>query len=261
MRTHERVGGPAIKICGLTREQDVVVARDLGVWAVGFVFADSPRRVEPSVARSLAEGAGLGRRGKEPSARDGRGIREEGLPLTVGVFTDTDVEGIVGVVDEVGLDAVQLHGVNGPSVDEVVEALSTGERTTLIIQAVPVDVEERDAAGLREAVAGAASGADVVLLDTRVSVDGTASADGALSAGSFGGSGKSFRWALAGEAEVASARAPVLIAGGVDPENVLTALAESGAWGVDVSSGVESAPGVKDATLMKRLVARVKEGR
>jgi phosphoribosylanthranilate isomerase len=51
-----------------------------------------------------------------------------------------------------------------------------------------------------------------------------------------------------------------LVAGGIGPDNVLAALSESGAWGVDVSSGVESSPGSKDFKLMERLVARVKEG-
>jgi len=237
--------GPAIKICGLTREQDVITARDLGVWAVGFVFAESPRRVAPTVARRLVEGAGLGGGSGRP---DVSGVA--GRPLTVGVFTDSSVEEIVRVVEEVGLDAVQLHGINGPAAGEVVKALGEKGEAVLIIQAVPVDVDEDDARLLRSAVAEATRQADIVLLDTRVSAG----------AGEFGGTGRSFRWTLAREALEVAGRTPLLVAGGVGPDSVLEALAESGAWGVDVSSGVESAPGIKDAILMKRLVARVKEG-
>ncbi len=134
-----------VKICGLTREQDVVAARDLGVWALGFVFAPSPRRLEPGAARRLLEAAGC----------SGAPVRQ-GRPLTVGVFTDAAVDEIVRVVDEVGLDAVQLHSAGGPRAGEVAVALQGRERATLIIQAVPVDTEERDAGRVRSALAKAA---------------------------------------------------------------------------------------------------------
>jgi phosphoribosylanthranilate isomerase len=95
-----------------------------------------------------------------------------------------------------------------------------------------------DAASLREAAVSACDQADVVLLDTSTGAR-------------FGGTGSAFPWALA--AEVGSG-CPLLIAGGITPENVGAALRESGAWGVDVSSGVERSPGVKDAERLRRLL-------
>jgi len=88
-----------------------------------------------------------------------------------------------------------------------------------------------------------------VLLDTHVD-------------GRFGGSGYAFPWELAGEAARELGPGPAfLVAGGIGPGNARKALARSGAWGVDVSSGVESSPGVKDHGLMERLVAQVGAGR
>ncbi len=241
---------PAVKICGLTRIEDVVAARDLGVWALGFVFAPSPRRLEPGAARGLLAAAGLGR-------GDGAAGRTDGEPLTVGVFTDARVDEIVGVAREVGLDAVQLHGLAGPSARELAEALGGEDRTVLIIRAVPVDADAADTARPRAVVAEEREHADIVLLDTCVA-SGAGSASGPREG--FGGSGTAFRWGLARDVADVAGPARLMVAGGIGPENVLEALSESGAWGVDVSSGVESSPGVKDAESMERLVARVKEG-
>jgi phosphoribosylanthranilate isomerase len=214
-----------IKICGLTRLEDVLLARDLGAWALGFVFAPSPRRLTPGAARRLLMDAELG----------------PGLPLTIGVFGDAPADEIAWVVEEVGLDGVQLHGSSGPGGNAVRRELSSQEDPLLVIQAVPVDPAEVDAIALREAVALAHEEADVVLLDTKA-------------AGRFGGTGTVFPWRLAREA---TNGAPLLIAGGIGPDNVAGALRESDAWGVDVSSGIEMSPGIKDAGLMKRLFAQV----
>ncbi len=163
-----------------------------------------------------------------------------------------------------GLDAVQLHGRSGPAAAEVREALAgwvcpsrwaPGGRgpalggqaprrppaALLIIQAVPVAPTGASTEELRAAIAAAGAEADLVLLDTRTT-------------GLLGGTGTTFPWRLAREA---AGGAPFLVAGGIDPENVQAALEESAAWGVDVSSGVESSPGSKDARLMGRLLARV----
>jgi phosphoribosylanthranilate isomerase len=234
--------GPVVKLCGLTRPEDVLAACALGVWSLGFVFAASPRRLTPEAARVLAEEA-RGAAAAEPGQSQGT------APLLAGVFVDSAAGDIAEIVREVGLDAVQLHGLRGPSVAEVRAALDGLGRGVLVIRAVPVDPDTLEASALGRAIVQAREEADVVLLDTRTSAR-------------FGGSGTAFPWPVAREAvRSAGPGFPLLLAGGIGPENVRTALTESGAWGVDVSSGVESAPGIKERRLMERLVAQVKQGK
>jgi phosphoribosylanthranilate isomerase len=167
---------------------------------------------------------------------------------------------------------VQLHDIAGPDGAAVRAALGGYDRQLLVIQAVPVGPGASDAADLLAAVDKARRVADIVLLDTRHGVRLTGCGAEAVPSGEaedrspgeglaaerFGGTGTVFPWRLA-RAVIGEAR--ILVAGGIGPGNVLEALAESGAWGVDVSSGVESCPGTKDAGLTEQLVTRVREGR
>jgi phosphoribosylanthranilate isomerase len=270
--------GPVVKVCGLTRVDDVVLAAELGAWALGFVFAPSPRRLTPAGARGLiAEAAERLARETGPAGGPGRARR----PLTVGVFGDVSADEIAEVAGMVGLDAVQLHGADcrdgsaaaavraallerqvgarqarpaapgfAPGITPRVASDSVCGARPLIIQAVAVPAEGDDAAALAEAVAavlhtaGGERGADIVLLDSKV-------------AGRFGGTGTAFAWALV---RAVADGCPVLVAGGLTPDNVATALDESGAWGVDVSSGVELSPGVKDPDKLVRLFANAPVG-
>lgn len=225
---------PLVKICGLTRPEDVILACELGAWAVGFVFAPSPRRVTPALARDLV---------RSVAASGG-----EAAPLAVGVFRGMDAEEIAQVVVEAGLGAVQLHDPDGPECGAVRDALATmsrgDERPVPLIRAVPVAPDIDDLAELQATVEQTGAEADLVLLDTKT-------------AGGFGGTGTAFPWRL-----VSGLRcdAPLLVAGGIGPDNAAQALRESGAWGIDVSSGVESAPGVKDPAALRRLFACIQEG-
>jgi phosphoribosylanthranilate isomerase len=240
--------GPVIKICGLTRVDDVVLAARLGAWAVGFVFAPSPRRLTPHRARALiVEAAAL----LSGTGAVREGAARSGLPLTVGVFGDVSADEIAETAEDVGLDAVQLHGPatsDGSAAAAVRAALHARNGSTsrasrvLIIQAVAVPAGGADPGALQETVAAAEVAADVVLLDSKM-------------AGRFGGTGTSFAWPLA---RAAAGGCPLLVAGGITPDNVATALVESGAWGVDVSSGVELTPGVKDPERLVRLFAHVR---
>ena len=215
-----------------------MLACDLGAWALGFVFAPSPRRLTPAAARGLIAGLGAAR---PPGAPPVQGGTRPSAPLTVGVFGDVSAEHVARTVAEVGLDGVQLHGLSGPGAAAVRAALAGRERPLLIIQAVPVDPEGVDPDALGREIAAVRKEADLVVLDT-----GTA--------GRFGGTGTAFPW---GAARQAGEGGPFLVAGGIGPENVLAALEESGAWGADVSSGIETSPGIKDARLMERLLDRV----
>ncbi len=179
------------------------------------------------------------------------------------------------MVEQVGLDAVQLHGESVPEARSVRRALAgcerplrlaggrpaderpadghgsgplarasgvdAGSRGVLIIRAVPVAAEDCDGEAVRDMVEQARADVDLILLDTRNS-------------GRFGGTGTTFPWELARQPAVDH---PLLVAGGIDPGNVRRALEESSAWGVDVSSGVETSPGIKNAGLVKSLFAQV----
>jgi phosphoribosylanthranilate isomerase len=221
---------PRVKVCGLTRADDAALAARLGAWAVGFVLAESPRRVTAEQAADLAAAA----RAAAPTGIDGA----EGGPRMVGVFVDASPETIAAAVDQAGLDAVQLHGPQ-PGAEAVRAALGGRASEVIIIQAVPVPDSGADLGGLCAAVATTRRGADLLLFDTQ-------------SAGRFGGTGTRFRWELAREA---AAGTPFLVAGGIGPLNVRQALAASGAVGVDVSSGLESSPGVKHHDMLRALFA------
>lgn len=143
--------------------------------------------------------------------------------VLVGVFVDQEPDVVAELIDRVGLDRVQLHGDEPPQV-----IARFGERA---IKGVGLRGEP-DVAAL------AAYRCPVVLVDTP-------------SAGR-GGSGVVGDWALA--RRVAEARA-VLLAGGLTPDNVAQAIAAVRPFGVDVASGVESAPGVKDPRAMEQFVA------
>ncbi len=149
----------------------------------------------------------------------------------VGVFVNATPDEVVATADAVGLTHVQLHGDEGPSFAELV-ARRAG---VSVIKAARVraqaDVQALDAF----------RNVDVHLLDT-------------YRAGTPGGTGETFDWAL-----VRGRRSPLplLLSGGLTPENVGAAIAQTKPWGVDVSSGVESAPGVKDPAKVEAFLAAV----
>jgi phosphoribosylanthranilate isomerase len=142
----------------------------------------------------------------------------------VGVFVNQPLDEIAGLVDALGLSYVQLHGDEGPSFCTAV-AQRTGAR---VIKAARIG----HAADLRDLDR---FHTDLHLLDASVS-------------GFRGGSGQTFDWGL-----VAQRRSPIpfLLSGGLTPENVGDAIAATHPWGVDVASGVESSPGVKDAAKLR----------
>lgn len=244
------------------------MALDAGAWALGFIFAPSIRRVTALQARGLMMEAAASADNIVDALRAEREAMDRARPyppLAVGVFGDVTADEVAMTVERVGLDAVQLHGADGPAPAEVKKVLAgwrpplrlcgarrfgtlrppVVESGPLIIRAVGVDVDEVDPAGLRARIARLGAGADLILLDTRVK-------------GKLGGTGSALPWEVAREA---LADVPFLVAGGIGPGNVREALERSGAWGVDVSSGVESAPGVKDPRMVRELMAVVNDAR
>jgi phosphoribosylanthranilate isomerase len=191
-----------VKICGITNEQDALLATALGADALGFNFAQSRRHVQPDTVRDIVK-------------------RLPGEVLTVGVFRNHRPEHVVDVVHRCGLHAAQLHG--GEPLSEV---RFVKERVQFVIQAF--------VAGDPALAAAANSPADVVLVDSPNP-----------------GSGKVFDWRLA---DGVPGGVRLLLAGGLTPDNVAEAIRRVRPWGVDVASGVESAPGRKDPRKLRRFV-------
>jgi phosphoribosylanthranilate isomerase len=195
-----------VKVCGITRLQDADLAADLGASAIGFIFwPGSPRYVSPDDAREIAR-------------RKAEGVK------AVGVFVDEAVERVRQIADLVGLDMVQLHGNESPTVVRDLRRTVGVIKAISLADAAPVDLSELDEDVL-------------ILLDAHDPVR-------------RGGTGRTIDWAAA--RRVASSRRTIL-AGGLNPENVGEAVSAVEPYGIDVSSGVESAPGVKDASRLKRL--------
>jgi phosphoribosylanthranilate isomerase len=203
----------AVKICGLTRPQDVALACAAGASWVGFNFAArSPRRVTVASARGLAQATTPG-------------------VLRVGVFEAEEAPAIREAVEEARLDLVQLHR---PLREEDLEGL-----------AVPVVAVARvGAAGPDPLPApNLLARCRALLLDT-------------LEQDRAGGTGTPFDWRLIAGTDFGL---PILLAGGLKAENVAEAIGRVRPWAVDVASGVESSPGVKDAEKMRRFLAAVRK--
>jgi phosphoribosylanthranilate isomerase len=207
-----------IKICANTNLEDAQGAAEAGADAVGFVFAESPRRVNAAQVSRIT-----------PL-----------LPSTVekiGVFVDANYEEIVRSVIEGGLTGVQLHATEDlllPS--KLRERLGPSLR---ILSVVHYAQElETQLLALRENQA-----IDGVLIDSR-----TATA--------VGGTGVPYDWQAASRSFLsANSHLRLIAAGGLKPENVAEAIRTLQPWGVDVASGVESAPGRKDPARVKAFIA------
>jgi phosphoribosylanthranilate isomerase len=198
-----------IKICGNTSLEDAQFAAEAGADAVGFVFAPSPRRVTPSQVAAILPHL--------PAAVE-----------KIGVFVDASFEEIEFAVRTTGLTGVQLHFDAPPDLSAQLRAyFGPNFRILRVIHFGS------------ESAANAASimpdpNVDAVLVDSRTAT-------------TVGGTGQSFDWALASKTLFQNANdCKIVAAGGLNPENVAEAIATLHPWGVDVVSGVEAAPGLKD---------------
>ena len=214
-----------IKICANTNLEDALLAVELGVEAVGFVFAPSKRQVTAEQVAEITR------------------MLPEGISK-VGVFTSTNAEEILHAAKTAGLTAVQLHSAFDP---KLVDAINAGSGSVLhVLQVVDVPVG-MDLDELRVLLTAVLSHPYVLvaLLD-------------ASHGGVSGGTGKSFDWertaAVVREVHEATG-GRVIVAGGLNPENVGAAIAAFQPWGVDVASGVEAAPGKKDPERLRGFVA------
>jgi len=213
-----------VKICGITRGQDAHVALSAGADWLGFILKGaSPRLVTPQAARAIVDG--LASNG-DPA---GLGARPRAqAPVTVGVMVEPTPEEALRLAREAGVTRVQLHGVDPdrwPADFPLPAAF-----------AVPVADDGALMAPLPPR-------RDLVLLDT-------------ADAMRAGGTGRPFPWFVAA---TVAAEFQVMVAGGLDSGNVGEMLAEVRPFGVDASSRLESAPGLKDPDRVRRFVAAVRQ--
>jgi phosphoribosylanthranilate isomerase len=173
------------------------------------------------------------KRAADPAVAAGIGRAVRRRLETVGVFVNPTLDEVDRMVEGIGLTHVQLHGDEGPSFCAAV-AQRTGAR---VIKALRVGsgADIRDAERFHT---------EFHLLDTAA---GTAR----------GGTGRTWDWRLAAQRR---SQVPALLSGGLTPENVADGIAAVQPWGVDVSSGVESAPGIKDPARMEAFAAAVHAG-
>ena len=216
-----------VKIEGLLDAATAVEAARLGADAVGLVFAPSPRQVDYETARSIVAA----------------------LPpwvSSIGVFVNANADDINRIACHVGLTCVQLHGDEGPEMVGLIELPC--------LKAFRV----RDENWLNEVrlwMTGVTGGRVAgIVLD-------------AYDANARGGTGKTFNWRLISQADavpvaglltILKDRPPVavILAGGLNPDNVAAAIAAVNPYAVDVASGVESAPSVKDLAKIKSFIEK-----
>ncbi|MHA1165803.1 MAG: phosphoribosylanthranilate isomerase [Alphaproteobacteria bacterium] len=208
-----------MKICGLRTLGALEAALDAGADYIGLVFYEaSPRNVSLADASALAAMA----RGKTKS---------------VALLVDPDDETVKRIADEVNPDLIQLHGSESP--ERVAQIKQLAQRPVMKV----IKVGSADDV----AQARAYSAADIILFDAKTPEE----ARDALP----GGNGIPFDWvAFAGVEKNAN----FMLSGGLNPDNVRLAIATTGAPMVDVSSGVESAPGEKDPGLIRSFIAAAK---
>ncbi|WP_170790353.1 phosphoribosylanthranilate isomerase [Ruegeria lacuscaerulensis] len=209
------MSGISVKICGLTAPEHVRAAAEAGARYVGFVFfPKSPRHLEIEAAAAMAHLVSVG---------------VAKVALTVNA-SDAELDRLVA---DVPLDMLQLHGKESP--DRV------------------ADIRQRYGLPVMKAI-GVAEPEDLMAIDlySEVADQLLIDAKPPRNAELPGGNGLAFDWRLLAGRKYW--RRPWMLAGGLTPDNVAEAVRMTGAQQVDVSSGVESAPGVKDAGLIRAFV-------
>lgn len=210
-----------IKICGITEIEHALAASQAGADFIGLVFAPSRRQISTEKARQITEAI--------------HSLKSK--PEIVGVFANTDVDELNRLTDYLCLDRVQLSGgetldycrfVNRPIIKTI--HVASDDTAAKIINVIKQGYELLTFEKI------------IYHLDTKAK-------------GMYGGSGKNFDWTLAREI---SKQFPIIIAGGLTPENVAYAISEIRPFGVDVSSGVET-EGKKDVAKIIQFIRTARE--
>ena len=209
-----------VKICGLTREEDLAEALASGADAVGFLVGvpSSPRNLSLERAKTLLK--------KVPVFVD-----------SVVVTPPKSVEWLLEVCEKLQPSAIQIHGKE--QIDS--SKIRQGSSNTRLIKTVYVTQEAITNSAIEDLKTF-----DAVLLDSFVK-------------GQYGGTGKVHDWKLSKQIKDLVSPVPVILAGGLKPENVKDAVLAVKPYAVDVASGVEASPGVKDHIKIRAFVENAKQ--
>jgi len=198
-----------VKVCGMTRSQDVIDAVVLGVDAIGVILhANSPRLIDVSQAKLL--------RTHIPA-----------FVTMVGVFVNASAEQINQMTQQIGLDLIQLHG---DETNDLAQQLNVPFIKAIRAKSMPYILEQGQAFPQARAL----------LLDPYVP-------------GQHGGTGRQ----LDSQLWPASISQPLILAGGLGPENIADAVGKLAPYAVDLNSAVEDAPGIKNADLIKQALMAI----
>lgn len=211
-----RVTGGTVKLCGMRRVEDVLAAAEAGADLVGLVFAPSKRRIQPTVGRSVVDALSALRR----------------RPLVVGLFVNAGIDEIQEIAEHVSLDAVQLCGDEPPGYEDALTL-----PVYRVLRLYPGETFS-DARARASRYFERARPPRALVIDAHVP-------------GQYGGTGTVADWELAARL---AREFPVVLAGGLTPENVARAIETVRPAGVDVSTGIET-DGLKDPVKMRAFVA------
>ncbi|KAI9313834.1 indole-3-glycerol phosphate synthase-domain-containing protein [Dichotomocladium elegans] len=253
---------PLVKICGISSVEAAIEAAKAGADFIGLIFANkSKRQVSVETARKIVDavrGLDLPSAGKHGTTGSGPTLSNDWFgvhkrlielrprkPLVVGVFVNQSIAEMSEVAATVGLDMIQLHGTEGP---EIARFLPVP-----VIKAFHIDASSFSEGHITHITQP--GNFNHVLLDAKVT---------GLPLDQQGGRGVKFDWSIA-QKVVKHKRPgltdhelfPIILAGGLDPSNVVEAVRQVRPWAVDVSSGVET-DGTKDVEKIREFVARAK---
>ncbi|CUS02320.2 N-(5'-phosphoribosyl)anthranilate isomerase [Candidatus Promineifilum breve] len=224
-----------VKICGITRVADGLAALDGGADYLGFIlYPPSPRAVTAEDVAAIVDSL--------HDARPALFARPE-PPLLVGVFVNEIAEDMAAVLDGCRLDLAQLSGNEAAHLLTEPTSPLAGRAYKAIRPATLADALTLSNRYAMPDLADRSPHMPQLLLDTP---------HGHL----YGGSGQTGDWALA--AELATAMPRLMLAGGLNPDNVAQAVRQAQPYAVDVAGGVEAAPGVKDHDRVRTFISRAK---
>ena len=192
-----------VKICGITNLEDAILSVESGADAIGLVFAESPRRVEPDIAQKIA-----------------KAVKDK--IMLVGVFCDMKLENVREISETCMLDFLQFHGHESPAYCSMFGKM--------VIKTIRFKSRE-DLSSINS------YDTKMVLVDSAVS-------------------GTTYDWSVLKEYKFYDKK--LIIAGGLNPDNVATAIKQVMPFGVDSSSGVEACIGKKDPMKVREFIARAK---